>query len=41
VIGGLLAATFATLFFVPAIFTLLAGTRGARPTSLAPEDATS
>ena len=41
VIGGLFAATIATLFFIPAIFTLLAGTRGALPTSLAPEDATS
>jgi multidrug efflux pump subunit AcrB len=40
VIGGLFAATLATLFCIPAVYTLLAGTRGALPTSLAPEDVT-
>ncbi|MFI5312330.1 MAG: efflux RND transporter permease subunit, partial [Gemmatimonadales bacterium] len=40
VIGGLLAATVATLFCLPALYTLLAGAHGARPTSLAPEDRT-
>lgn len=40
VIGGLFAATIATLFCIPAVYTLLAGTRGALPTSLAPEDVT-
>jgi len=40
VIGGLIAATLATLLCIPAVYTLLAGTRGALPTSLAPEDAT-
>jgi multidrug efflux pump subunit AcrB len=40
VIGGMLAATVATLFCIPAVYTLLAGTRGALPTSLAPEDVT-
>jgi multidrug efflux pump subunit AcrB len=40
VIGGLFAATIATLFCIPAVYTLLAGTSGALPTSLAPEDVT-
>lgn len=38
VIGGLIAATAATLLCVPALYTLLAGTRGVRSASLAPED---
>jgi multidrug efflux pump subunit AcrB len=33
VIGGLLFATVATLFFVPTVFTLVHGRRGAKPTA--------
>jgi multidrug efflux pump subunit AcrB len=38
VIGGLIAATAATLLCIPAVYTLLAGTRGVRSSSLAPEN---
>ena len=38
VIGGLLASTLATLFCLPAVFTLMAG-QSVRPLSLAPEEA--
>jgi multidrug efflux pump subunit AcrB len=41
VIGGLAAATAATLLCVPSIYTLFAGTRTVRSASLAPEDQTS
>ncbi len=41
VIGGLAAATAATLLCVPAIYTLFAGTRTVHSASLAPEDQTS
>ena len=41
VIGGLLMATFATLFFVPVVFSVLRATRpvteGRRPAALTPE----
>jgi multidrug efflux pump subunit AcrB len=34
VIGGLLVATFATLMFVPVIFSLVHGRKAARPVHL-------
>jgi multidrug efflux pump subunit AcrB len=40
VIGGLLAATIATLLCLPALYTLLAGSRSARSASLIPEELT-
>jgi multidrug efflux pump subunit AcrB len=40
VIGGLIAATAATLLCVPALYTILSGTHGVRSSSLAPEELT-
>jgi multidrug efflux pump subunit AcrB len=37
VIGGLLFATVATLFFVPAVFTMIHGRRAAHATNLGQE----
>jgi multidrug efflux pump subunit AcrB len=38
VIGGLLAATFATLFVLPSIFAFILGRASVKPASLDPED---
>ena len=41
VIGGLIAATLATLFILPSVFALLMGKRAAKSASLDPDDPTS
>ena len=41
VIGGLLAATVATLFILPAVFALLMGQPSSKSASLDPDDPTS